>query len=397
MSAVSEEVESVGRIPAIPTILDVVCRTTGMGFAAVAKVTESRWIACAVLDHIRFGLAPGGELDLTTTICHEIRQQRQPVVIDHVDEDPLYRTHHTPACYGFQSYISYPIMLPDGRFFGTLCAIDPKPASLKTPAIAGMFQLFAELIAFHIDAVEQLSISEADLRREQDDSKLREQFIAVLGHDLRSPLGAITMGTALLKEGELEPRVEALVDMMEQSAGRMSGLIDDVMDFARGRLDGGIGLDTLLFAPVDQLVKQVLDEIRTAFPNRGITTRFDLEDHFFPHDPKRFSQLVTNLVSNAMTHGRPDRDVVVTASCKRGEFIFSVANAADPIPPHLLDHLFEPFNRGDMNDSREGLGLGLYIASQIAKSHGGTLEVVSDEEETRFTFRASFETGSGPG
>ncbi|GAA5129014.1 GAF domain-containing sensor histidine kinase [Luteolibacter yonseiensis] len=395
MAEIAEEVESAGRIPAIPTILDVVCRTTGMGFAAVARVTENRWIACAVLDHIRFGLEPGGELDLTTTICHEIRQQRQPVVIDHVDEDPLYRSHHTPACYGFQSYISFPILLPDGRFFGTLCAIDPKPASLKTPAITGMFRLFAELIAFHIDVAEKLRVSEEDLRKEQDDSKLREQFIAVLGHDLRGPLGAITMGTALLREGKLAPHAEGLVDMMEKSAGRMSGLIDDVMDFARGRLGQGISLEGLSQEPVDHLLEQVLDEIRTGFPDRGITTRFDLREPF-PHDPKRFSQLVANLVSNAMTHGRPERDVEVTAVCAGGNFVFSVANAAAPIPPHLLGRLFEPFNRGDMNDSREGLGLGLYIASQIAKSHGGKLEVVSDEKETRFTFSASIGSGSGP-
>jgi signal transduction histidine kinase len=395
MADVSEEVENAGRIAAIPTILDVVCRTTGMGFAAVARVTESQWIACAVLDHIRFGLAPGGELDLTSTICHEIRQQRQPVVIDHVDEDPHYRSHHTPASYGFQSYISFPIVLPDGRFFGTLCAIDPKPASLKTPAISGMFELFAELIAFHIDATEKLSLSEADLKTEQDNSKLREQFIAVLGHDLRSPLGAITIGTALLKEGELEPHAEDLVDMMAQGAGRMSGLIDDVMDFARGRLGQGIALENLSLEPVGPLLEQVLDEIRTSFPSRGINSRFDLREPF-PHDPKRLSQLVTNLVSNAMTHGRPEHDVVVTASCGQGEFVFSVSNAADPIPPHLVERLFEPFNRGDMNDCREGLGLGLYIASQIAMSHGGKLEVISNEEETRFTFSATVESGPRP-
>ena len=79
------------------TILDVVCRTTGMGFAAVARVTEDRWIACQVLDHMAFGLMPGGELKVETTICHEIRQNRQPVVIDHVAESALYCAHHTPA------------------------------------------------------------------------------------------------------------------------------------------------------------------------------------------------------------------------------------------------------------------------------------------------------------
>lgn len=357
-----------------------------MGFAAVARVTETKWLACAVLDHIRFGLAPGGELELCSTICDEIRLHQQPVVIDHVAEDSRYRDHHTPARYGFQSYISYPIFLSGGRFFGTLCAIDPAPASLDTPAIRGMFQLFAELISSHIDAAEKLVLSEADLRIEREDSRLREEFIAVLGHDLRGPLGAITMGTALLKEGTLEPRAEALVDMMDESAGKMAGLIDDVMDFARGRLGQGISLESLSPAPLDGLLEQVLGEMRTRFPDRGLLARIDLRDPF-PHDPKRFYQLVANLLTNAMTHGSPGRDVLVSASCSSGQLILSVTNAATPIPLHLQDRLFEPFRRGEMDGHREGLGLGLYIASQIAKSHGGVLEVASDENETCFTFR----------
>src|ERR1700733_8814265 len=100
------DIAHVQQIEAVPKILQVVCRTTGMGFAAVARVTDSRWICCAVRDEIQFGLAPGGELRVETTICHEIRQHREPVVIDHVAQDATYCGHHTPATYGFQSYIS---------------------------------------------------------------------------------------------------------------------------------------------------------------------------------------------------------------------------------------------------------------------------------------------------
>src|ERR1700691_3905587 len=108
------DVAAVNRIDAVPIILEVVCRTTGMGFAAVARVTEDRWIACSVRDEIEFGLKPGGELKVETTLCHEIRQSGKPVVIDHVAEDDCYSGHPTPALYGFQSYISMPIVLPDG-------------------------------------------------------------------------------------------------------------------------------------------------------------------------------------------------------------------------------------------------------------------------------------------
>src|SRR5580700_6264963 len=114
------DIAAIGRIDAVPTILEVVCRTTGMGFAAVARVTEDRWIACSVKDDIAFGLQPGGELKVETTICHEIRQSGEPVIINHVAESMVYCRHPTPAMYGFQSYISMPIVLPDGTFFGTL-------------------------------------------------------------------------------------------------------------------------------------------------------------------------------------------------------------------------------------------------------------------------------------
>ena len=138
------EVAAVDGLEVVPTILEVVCRSTGMGFAAVARVTEDRWIACKVRDGIKFGLRSGDELNVYTTICNDIRQSRELVVISDVAEDANYRGHPTPAMYGFQSYISAPIVLADGRFFGTLCAIDPRPARLNTPETIGMFKLFAE-------------------------------------------------------------------------------------------------------------------------------------------------------------------------------------------------------------------------------------------------------------
>jgi len=94
---IARDIQAIQAIDVVPTILDVVCRTTGMRFAAVARVTEDRWVTCAVLDQIEFGLEPGSELTLETTICHEIRQSGKPVIIDHVDQDPSFASHHTPA------------------------------------------------------------------------------------------------------------------------------------------------------------------------------------------------------------------------------------------------------------------------------------------------------------
>jgi signal transduction histidine kinase len=381
----ADDIALINGIPAVATILDVVCRTTGMGFAAVARVTEDRWIAFCVLDQIDFGLKPGGELKVETTICHEIRQTRKPVVIDHVDSDDAYREHPTPRQYGFQSYISMPIFLPDGRFFGTLCSIHPKPARVNTPEIIGMFKLFAELIAFHIDASERLKRIESSLVVERGISELREQFIGVLGHDLRTPLGAISMGVQEMKQGALDEDQAWTVDMMGRSVARMSDLINDAMDFTRGRLGGGITLETRSDMLVEQVLQHVIEEMRAIWPNRKIDAHFALRESI-RYDRKRIAQLFNNLLANAMTHGKADTPVTVRAVSADGKFELSVSNAADPIPPATLARLFEPFSRGDSKDYQQGLGLGLYIASEIAKSHGGTLSAISTPEETRFTF-----------
>ena len=379
----SADIAAVQGIAAVPRILEVVCRSTGMGFAAVARVTEQRWICCAVRDEIAFGLTPGGELQVETTICHEIRQSGEAVVIDSVTDDLAYCGHHTPAQYGFQSYISMPIMLADGSFFGTLCAIDPRPARLNTPQTVGMFKLFAELIATHLDAANRVAVSEASLLGERETSELREQFIAVLGHDLRNPLASIAAGTNLLMRGNREPA--PILTLMQQSVARMSALIDNVLDFARGRLGGGVALNRAT-QPLEPVLDQVIAELRASYPASQIETQFDLVQQV-DCDGGRIAQLFSNLLGNALTHGTPGSPVRVRATAKGDELELSVANLGDPIPPEAINRLFHPFYRVTAQDAPQGLGLGLYIASEIARAHGGKIEVASSAQETRFTFR----------
>lgn len=383
----AEDLDAVARIDAIPRILEVVCRTTGMGFSAVARVTEERWVACAVRDEIEFGLKPGGELQIKTTICDEIRESHEPVVIDHVAEDMNFCKHPTPKLYGFQSYISVPILRPDGRFFGTLCAIDPKPALVNTPETVGMFKLFAELIAFHLDAQERLRASESALLNERETAQLREQFIAVLGHDLRNPLNAVRVGSELLRMTPLDERAEPVVTLIEKSAARMTGLVENILDFARGRLGGGLTLDLADDAGLQTTLEQVIEEVRVAWPGREVRSEFSLARPV-RCDGARVAQMFSNLLANALTHGDPEGPVRVSARCDDdGVFELSVANQGEPIPPDTAERLFQPFTRANETHGREGLGLGLYIASEIAHAHGGTLEVESSAEETRFTFR----------
>ena len=259
------DVRNVQRVDAVPSILEVICRATGMGFAAVARVTEDRWVACAVKDDIAFGLQPGGELKVET-ICNEIRQSKQAVVIDHVAEDAAFCRHPTPALYGFQSYISVPILRSNGTFFGTLCAIDPRPITLNTPETVGMFKLFADLITIHLDALDRLTNSEETLANANRVAVRREQFIAVLGHDLRNPLASVKAEVELLEKRVAgKPELEILT-MMKSSANRMSGLVHDMLDLARSRSVGGFALN-LSKVDLRPVLSQVVEELKAGAAN----------------------------------------------------------------------------------------------------------------------------------
>ncbi|WP_158801512.1 GAF domain-containing sensor histidine kinase [Acidisoma sp. L85] len=374
------------RIDALPVILDVICRTTGMGFVAVARVTDDRWIACDLLDRINFGLKPGGELKIETTICSEIRRDAEPVVTDHVDLDPRHGQHHTPRLYGFQSYISMPIVRADGSMFGALCAIDPQPRRLSASATVAMFKAFSDLIASHLDAQDDSDARDKELTDQRHNAELREQFIAVLGHDLLNPLAAIDGGIKLLAKRPLDDKAVVIIKLMQESATRMSGLIDSVLDFARGRLGNGIALERASSASLVPLLELVVAELRTAWPDRAIETDFTIYQPV-SCDPERVAQLFSNLLANAITHGAADAAIRTKAWTHGGFFELSVANSGEPIPLAAMEHLFQPFYRNSLRPTQQGLGLGLYIASMIAPAHGGKIDVTSIPAETRFTFR----------
>jgi sigma-B regulation protein RsbU (phosphoserine phosphatase) len=225
------------------------------------------------------------------------------------------------------------------------------------------------------------------LATERETAELREQFIAVLGHDLRNPLAAISAGARILqRSGALQQHKELRVlDMINTTVTRMSDLIDNVLDFARGRLGGGITLNRSASRPLEPVIEQVVDELRTASPQRVIETRFEITEPV-DCDRTRIGQLASNLIGNALTHGAPDQPVHVGAKTEGGEFRLWVSNAGEPIPPATMEKLFEPFFRGEVRGSRQGLGLGLHIASKIAEAHGGRIDVTSMPDETRFVF-----------
>lgn len=233
-------------------------------------------------------------------------------------------------------------------------------------------------------AVEERLRFEDSLMREREMSELREQFIAILGHDLRNPLASFGGGVRMLRREQLSAQGERLLDLMQGSILRMSGLIDNVLDFARGRLGGGIGLN-IQSEPLQPVLEQVVGELRSASPDAKIEANLSIST-LVPCDHVRIGQLASNLLGNALTHGDQDHPVRIKAFTEHDEFVLWVANKGEPIPDAAMQRLFQPFFRGEVH-SRNGLGLGLHIAAEIAKAHGGTLTAESSEIEIRFTFR----------
>ncbi len=206
--------------------------------------------------------------------------------------------------------------------------------------------------------------------------EFQERFLAILGHDLRNPLASIDMGLGILSEQINEPTASSVLARMRSSSGRMSRMIEQILDLTRSRLAGGLELD-LQVMDVRGPLSKILDEMRTAHPSRSF-------DFLAPHanilgDPDRMEQVFSNLIGNALLHGDPTTPVVIRVH--PGELVSVVVhNQGEAIPADIQSKIFDPFRRGD-RDSRTaktaGLGLGLYISSEIVRGHGGSIEVES--------------------
>ena len=225
----------------------------------------------------------------------------------------------------------------------------------------------------------------SDLRSREEEARLREQFIAVLGHDLRNPLAALGSAMALLGKEDLSPRGDQVVREAGRSIDRMQSLIDDLMDFAQARLGGGFSIEAGPTDALEPALRTVVEELAIAHPDIAIETDLRIDTPIVC-DPHRIAQLTSNLLANAITHGNTEAPIELIAEGGGEALRLSVCNAGDPIPPVAMKDLFTPFFRGQASPSKHGLGLGLFICSEIAKAHGGRLSVESGRERTCFTF-----------
>lgn len=245
-----------------------------------------------------------------------------------------------------------------------------------------------ELTRFN-EAVDQ-ALAESVSRFTQDLDHSKEMFLAILGHDLRSPLGAVTMSAEfMLETAELHEPHLTLTRRISSSAKRMQHMIGDLLDFTRSRLGGGIPI-TRADMSIEKAVHDVVDEIIAANPTR--TIKIDARGgQRGEWDCQRIGQALSNLVNNALEHGTANGIVTVKVDGDENEVRISVHNYGAAISPEQLNGIFGSM-KGSSHAERAGsygnLGLGLYIAERIIYAHGGTIAVKSSNETgTTFTIR----------
>lgn len=228
----------------------------------------------------------------------------------------------------------------------------------------------------------QLSAAEP---QQQSHSRALVTLLATVAHDIRSPLQSAVVAASLLGR---EPLTEAglkNIDVLRRSHDRMRKLVQDLLDFAEYERLGRLVLRRQR-CEVAAIVAPVVEELRTANAGREIVLQMTGQTDG-EWDPLRIGQLLTNLVTNAITHGDPTRPIGVEVIAEPGfsDIVLRVRNEGTPIPQSFLPLLFDPFKRGSAPDGPRGIGLGLAIVRQIALSHGGAVDVESSSEGTVFT------------
>ena len=383
----SQAVTAIGHIEAVPTLLEALCEVTGMRVAMVAHVDGEVWTVCAVRDALDLGIIAGSPLALRTNVDLESLASRTPLVIERAGSDAHYSADEPQGLFQVESYVSVPIFLPAGSYFGVLCALDPRRANVAQPYVLSLFKRFATIIASQLTLQLQTERDRNAMLDERAASELREQFIAILGHDLRNPLQAVLAGSDLLQRSLTDPALSGIATRIKTNVRRMSLLIDDVLDFARARLGGGIPVELTEVEDINAGLTAVIRELQDAQPDSKILANIDV-NRSVRCDLGKLQQVASNLLANAMTHGLPNSPIEISAQADETDLVLEVWNAGEPIPVQSIGKIFEPFWRHSVSASRQGLGLGLHICSQIVRAHGGRMTVSSTRENgTRFTAR----------
>lgn len=291
--------------------------------------------------------------------------------------------------YGVESYIGVPLNRRDGSSFGTLCALDTRPAPQPlTAEHISILELLASLIAYEMEGEETRQRHAAALQTAREAAHSRERFMGILGHDLRNPINAIIVAAKMLQEDPtLSTENTTLARVIGNSGRRMARLVSDTLDLTHGQLGSGIPISPEP-ADLEEICLQTVRELRVAHQDAEIIYAIR-GDGWGEFDAGRVAQVISNLLSNALQHGAKGKPVRLTMHSTGDTVHVDVHNHGEPIPLEVQARVFDPFRRGATPRMEaaaiQGLGLGLYIAREIVRAHGGEIVLHSDESGTTFS------------
>ena len=344
----------------VAELMASLCDVAGLGFVVIAEVTEESWRACAVLDRIQMGVVAGQCMDVSRTFCREVSRTRRAIVMDHASADPRYCDDPLPKMYGFESYISVPIIMSNGEYLGNLCALDRQPAYISDPRIQLMFHCYARLIAEHVESRATRGSTRVAPLHEHIGGNLRGLFVALLAEALPDP--------ALR---QLAARVVA------QTQG-LSTLVNDVLAYARGRLNGGMPGYIWKVDDLHARLQAMVADTVAAHPTRTIITNIAF-DQPVDCDPGLIQELASNLLQHALEHAAPAGPVSFIVSTHDNDLEIAVWNEGKVFSKNALRNVFTPALRpgSDPSAARQGL----HTCAQIVRAHLGTIGVTSSATE----------------
>ncbi len=425
-------VHAIEQISFIPKMLKTIQGITGMGFVALARVTKDEWTACEVFDTINFGLKRGEGLEVQTTICHEILHSHQFVAFDNAETDPVYRDHHTVRIYGIKSYISIPVYMEDGRFFGTLCAVDREAGNVNNEKVINLFELFSQLVSSKLTSIELLEKNEYELVRQKNVSiALREEikakikelerttkdldehglrllesssiirkqdetiekmsreiqsFSYVTSHDLQEPLRKIQLFCEAIYEKEkdkLNPESLFYFERIVNAATRLRALMSDLLSLSEHSKD----LHVFESCKLDELIELVKTDLQTEITetNARIETLVSCEIQAIPFQIRQmFFSLFTNALKFIKAGEYPQ--IRISSECGKGREMKHPALKPDWDYCHITfsdqgigfdqrfaERIFRMFERLKDDKLIKGTGMGLTIVKRIVDNHDGVI------------------------
>nr|WP_314586491.1 GAF domain-containing protein [uncultured Pseudomonas sp.] len=381
-SSTVESVELLTSLDSVAALLRVVCDISGLGVATVAEVTEQRWIACAVEDRIAFGLQPGAELDLESTLCNHVRSSHDAVIISDVTQNPTYCDHPAPGLYGWKSYLSVPVFRPNGTFFGTLCAFDPQPAPrLEQRPVIDTLDGFARLLGELLAREEQRREASPGARGDRDLTPLREQLLVLLEEDLQRPL------QALAKEASADA---AQAQRLQAEAQRLAERSAAAADFVRVRLGHGLPLKLTLVEGVNERLTNLLATLQARFPDQTLGSELPELPAAVRLDLPRLLQAMGALLEWVASRNPAGGTLLLRGELDERCYRLAVESRTAVVDPGSLSQVFQPALTEATPEQPARLELSLYLAQEVARGHGGSL--VARQENGRLRFLLTLPT-----